>query len=60
MRVKGIVWLGTRTERFDETRRFVGALAASPPLVDEPGLAVFDLPNGDRLEVFGPDRGQPY
>jgi hypothetical protein len=55
MRIKGVVWLGTRTERFAEMRAFFERISGAPPWVDEPGFAVFDLPNGDRLEVFGAD-----
>jgi Glyoxalase/Bleomycin resistance protein/Dioxygenase superfamily len=51
MRVKGIVWLGTRTERFDEMRDFLLQITGVTPR-DDPGLAVFDLASGDRIEVF--------
>jgi catechol 2,3-dioxygenase-like lactoylglutathione lyase family enzyme len=53
MRIKGIVWLGTRTERFGEMRAFFRDVTGVEPRVDEPGFAVFDLASGDRLEVFG-------
>jgi hypothetical protein len=52
LRVKGIVWLGTRTPRFAEMREFLGRIAGEPH-IDDDGFAVWDLPNGDRLEVFG-------
>jgi hypothetical protein len=52
MRIKGLVWLGTRTERFDEMCAFLRAITGVAPLIDEPGFAVFDLASGDRLEVF--------
>ena len=58
MKVKGIVWLGTRTRRFGEMREFFGRIAGDPHIDDE-GFAVWDLPNGDRLEVFGPGGGDP-
>lgn len=54
MEIKGIVWLGTRTARFAEMRAFVARISGTEPWIDEDGFAVFDLPNGDRLEVFGP------
>lgn len=59
MQVKGIVWLGTRTDRFDEMRAFVASVSGRDPWIDEPGFAVFDLPNGDRIEVLGPEGGDP-
>jgi hypothetical protein len=51
---RGIAWLGVRTERLTEMRTFFGMLAGEP-WHDEPGFVVFDLPNGDRLELFAAD-----
>jgi hypothetical protein len=56
--IKGIVWLGTRTERFGEMRDFFARIAGEPH-IDEPAFAVWDLANGDRLEVFGPGGDAP-
>jgi catechol 2,3-dioxygenase-like lactoylglutathione lyase family enzyme len=55
MKAKGLVWVGTRTQRFDEMTRFVGDTLGLDTVHEEPGFAVFRLPNGDSLEVFGPD-----
>ena len=52
MRIKGVVWLGTRTPRFDEMRAFFAHITGLEPRIDEPGFVVFDLASGDRLEVF--------
>ena len=59
MRVKGIVWLGTRTERFDEMREFFLEITGVAPR-EEPGLAAFDLASGDRIEVFDTDVGESH
>ncbi|HET8873922.1 MAG TPA: VOC family protein [Gaiellaceae bacterium] len=59
MRIKGIVWLGMRTERFDEMREFFLDITGVAPR-DDPGLAVFDLASGDRIEVFDPTTGESY
>ncbi|HET7855174.1 MAG TPA: VOC family protein [Gaiellaceae bacterium] len=59
MRVKGIVWLGTRTERFDEMREFFVEITGVAPR-DDPGLAVFDLASGDRIEVLHPSVAESY
>ena len=59
MRVKGIVWLGTRTERFDEMREFFLEITGVAPR-DDPGLAVFDLASGDRIEVLDTAVGESY
>jgi hypothetical protein len=55
MKIKGIVWLGTRTERFDKMTEFCRELLGLSQRSSEPGFAVFELPNGDLFEVFGPD-----
>jgi catechol 2,3-dioxygenase-like lactoylglutathione lyase family enzyme len=61
MRVKGVVWLGTRTDRFAEMREFFRTITGAEPWLDEPDFAVFDLASGDRLEVFGPsDTGHEW
>jgi hypothetical protein len=59
MRVKGIAWLGTRTERFDEMRGFFREITGVAPR-DEEGLAVFDLASGDRIEVLNTAVGENY
>lgn len=56
MNVKGIVWLGTRTERFEQMTGFCRDLLGMSQQTLEPGFAVFELPNGDLFEVFGADR----
>ncbi len=52
MKFKGLVWLGIRTEKFNETLKFYRDTLGLPQAYDEPGFAVFDLPNGDRIEIF--------
>jgi catechol 2,3-dioxygenase-like lactoylglutathione lyase family enzyme len=52
MKIKGIVWLGTRTDRFDQMNVFYRDVLGLSQNHFEPGLAVFDLPNGDVVEVF--------
>jgi len=56
MKVKGIVWLGTRTDHFEQMTDFCSdALGLSQTFI-EPGFAIFDMPNGDRFELFGPQQ----
>ena len=52
MKVRGIVWMGVQTERFDEMRSFMETLFGAPPPVTEPGFALWDLPTGDLVEIF--------
>jgi predicted enzyme related to lactoylglutathione lyase len=54
MQAKGLAWLGTRTESFDETVGFFGGTLGLSKAHEEPDFAVFELPNGDKVEVFGP------
>jgi catechol 2,3-dioxygenase-like lactoylglutathione lyase family enzyme len=61
MDVKGIGWLGTRTERFDEMVRFATDVLGLTPAVNRSDLAVFKLADGDEFEVFGPGNNDlPY
>lgn len=53
MKIKGIVWLGTRTDRFDQMTDFCRGLLGLSQSHFEPGFAVFEMPNGDVFEVFG-------
>src|SRR5881409_2326686 len=42
MKLKGVVWLGTRTARFDEMVEFAQNVLGLEPKHGEDGLAVFD------------------
>ncbi len=48
--------MGVQTERFDEMRTFVEALTGAAPRVEEPGFALWNLPNGDLVELFAKGR----
>lgn len=52
MKIKGIVWLGTRTDRFEQMTDFCRAVLGLAQTLDEPGFAVFQMPDGDLFEVF--------
>ncbi len=54
MEIQGIAWLGTRTTEFDATSGFFGETLGLPTEHEEPDFSVFRLPNGDKVEVFGP------
>jgi hypothetical protein len=56
MKIKGIVWLGTRTNQFEQMTDFCRDVLGLSQTLLEPGFAVFDFPNGDQLEVFGPQQ----
>jgi len=52
--VKGLVWVGTRTERYAEMVDFYGDALGLPLEHEEGEFAVFRLPDGAKAEVFGP------
>jgi catechol 2,3-dioxygenase-like lactoylglutathione lyase family enzyme len=54
MELKGVVWLGTRTARFDEMVAFAEEVLGLERRRGEDGLVVYELPDGDTFEVFGP------
>ena len=56
MNIKGIVWLGTRTDRFQQMTDFCRTVFGMSQRQFEPGFAVFELPNGDLFEIFGADQ----
>jgi catechol 2,3-dioxygenase-like lactoylglutathione lyase family enzyme len=62
VKLKGVVWLGTRTARFDEMVAFAQNVLGLEQKHGEDGLAVFELPGGDTFEVFDeshPGGGHP-
>lgn len=52
IKIKGIRWLGTRTDKFDEMVKFYGETLGLPMTHKEEGFAAFDMENGNRVEVF--------
>jgi catechol 2,3-dioxygenase-like lactoylglutathione lyase family enzyme len=54
MQIKGIGWLGTRTDHFAEMVRFATDILGLAPSVTTPDVAIFKLPDGDEFEVFAP------
>jgi catechol 2,3-dioxygenase-like lactoylglutathione lyase family enzyme len=55
MEVTGLSWVGTRTSEFGPMASFLKDVFGLSPSIDEEGFAVFPLPNGDKVEVFGAD-----
>jgi catechol 2,3-dioxygenase-like lactoylglutathione lyase family enzyme len=55
MKIKGLVWLGTRTSKFEQMLDFYQNVMGLDTFLKEPGFAILDMPNGDRLEIFGSD-----
>ena len=55
MKAKALSWMGTRTEEFEVTSRFFRETMGLETVLEEPGFAVYHLPSGDAVEVFGTD-----
>lgn len=54
MRVLGVVWVGTRTEAFDETIAFFRDVLGVALEEPEPDVGEGRMPDSSKLEVFGP------
>ncbi len=55
MEIKGLSWLGTRAEKFDEMVDFSKNVLGLKMLFEKPGVAFFELANGDQFEIFTPE-----
>ena len=53
MNIKGLAWLGTRTLEFDAMRNLFQNIMGLKLAHEEPGFIVWELPNGDKVELFG-------
>jgi predicted enzyme related to lactoylglutathione lyase len=54
MRVTGIGWAGTRTGEYAAMVGFLRGVLGLTTSLEVPDFAVFELPDGDTFEVFGP------
>ena len=59
MNVVGLVWVGIRTEKFDETVDFFRSVLEIPVGLRRPHFVRFDLPDAAAVEVFDP-AGEEY
>ena len=55
MNVKGYSWVGVGTDDFDATLSFFSqVMGLSPVVVEERGVAILKVSDGQVLEIFGP------
>jgi catechol 2,3-dioxygenase-like lactoylglutathione lyase family enzyme len=54
MEIKGLVWVGTATERYEQTVAFFRDVMGLAMFHQNPALAVLRAPGGEWVEVFGP------
>jgi catechol 2,3-dioxygenase-like lactoylglutathione lyase family enzyme len=50
-----LAWVGTRTENFQSTVDFFREVLGLRSELELPGFSVLKLPDGSKVEVFGPD-----
>ena len=55
MDVKGLTWLGLRTDRFDEMVTFFRDVIGMMPIRDEPQIAGFQMSDGTQVELYRPE-----
>ena len=55
MKIIKLGWVGTRTERAEQTVAFFRGVLGLRPELQQQGFWVFKLPDGSKVEVFGPD-----
>lgn len=59
--IKGLSWLGTRADRYEEMKRFCQDGLGLALDHDETDFVAFKLPDGSVFEVFGPsDEEHPH
>lgn len=54
MNVTGLGWCGTHTEQDEQLAHFYAHVLGLRPVHAEPGLRVYELPDGHHVEIFGP------
>lgn len=57
--MKGISWVGVKTDSYDQMRSFFAGVIGLPVDLEGTDFTIFSFPSGDRLEIFGPDAGDP-
>ena len=55
MKILKLAWVGTRTTRDTETVAFFSDVLGLPVGVRSPGFCMMKLPDGSKVEVFGPE-----
>jgi catechol 2,3-dioxygenase-like lactoylglutathione lyase family enzyme len=55
MRIIKLAWVGTRTQNAEPTVAFFREVLGLRLELDQPGFWVLELPDGSKVEVFGPD-----
>lgn len=54
MNVRGVAWLGVRTDRYAEMTRFCRDVLGLTEVRKDGRFAIYDTSEGDGIELFGP------
>jgi predicted enzyme related to lactoylglutathione lyase len=54
MKIKALVWMGIKTDKFQEMEHFLQDVMGLQQAHHAQDFVVFQLPNKDKVEVFGP------
>jgi predicted enzyme related to lactoylglutathione lyase len=54
MKIKALVWMGIKTDAFQEMEQFMQDVMGLRQVHHAQDFAVFQLPNKDKVEIFGP------
>ena len=54
IRIKGIAWAGTKTDKYEETAKFFTEILGFTVLRSDKDITVYRLPNADLFEAIGP------
>lgn len=54
MKIKALVWMGIKTDTFQEMEHFFRDVMGLQQVHHEQDFIVFQLPNKDKVEIFGP------
>jgi catechol 2,3-dioxygenase-like lactoylglutathione lyase family enzyme len=55
MKVKGLVWLGLRTDKFEETIKLFRDVMGMEQVRDEPEIVGLKMADGTEMEIYRPE-----
>jgi predicted enzyme related to lactoylglutathione lyase len=59
MRVKTVSWVGVRTDQYAAMAGFFRDVVGLDAIAERPDFVVFRMPDGDQVEIFGPEGPNP-
>jgi len=59
MQIKNVSWVGVKTDQYEAMAGFFRDVLGLEAIVERHDFVVFRMPNGDQVEIFGPDGPNP-